>query len=81
MLEHIPLPYFTAYKRFYNYVKSTTEWNLTPLQDKLRNTEYYYSVMRLYDSISEVKTYQGLRSFEEFAGVRFAELGCPIENL
>lgn len=81
MLEHIPLPYFTAFKRFYNYIKSTTEWKLTPLEDKLKNTEYYYNVMRLYDSISEVKPYKGLRSFESFSGLRFAELGCPIENL
>lgn len=45
-IEHIPLPYFVAYKRFYNYIKSTTKWNLTPVADKLRNTEYYFNVMR-----------------------------------
>lgn len=81
LLEYIPLPYFTAFKRFYNYIKSTTEWNLTPLEDKLKNTEYYYNVMRLYNTIAEVKPYKGLRSFENFSGLRFAEKGCPIENL
>jgi hypothetical protein len=63
LLDHIPLPYFAAFKRFYNYIKATTEWKLTPLEDKLKNTEYYYNVMRLHDSISEVKPYKGLRSF------------------
>lgn len=81
LLDHIPLPYFTAYKRFFNYIKTTTEWKLTPFEDKLRNTEYYYNVMRLYDTISEVKSYKGFRSFERFSGIHFAELGCPIENL
>jgi hypothetical protein len=81
LLEHIPLPYYPAYRRFYNYIKSTTEWNLTPLFDKLRNTEYYYNVMRLYDTISEAKPYKALRAYEVFTSVRFAELGCPIENL
>ncbi len=37
--------------------------------------------MRLYNSIAEIKPYKGLRSFEAFSGLRFAELGCPIENL
>jgi tRNA U38,U39,U40 pseudouridine synthase TruA len=81
LLEYIPLPYFSAFKRFYNYIKTTTEWNLTPLEDKLKNTEYYYNVMRLYNTIAEVKPYKGLRSFENFSGLRFAEKGCPIENL
>lgn len=81
LLDYIPLPYFSAFKRFYNYIKTTTEWNLTPLEDKLKNTEYYYNVMRLYNTIAEVKPYKGLRSFEKFSGLRFAEMGCPIENL
>lgn len=62
-LEVIPLPYFSAFKRFYNYIKSTTEWNLTPLQEKLKNTEYYHNAMRMQDSLEEVKTYIGLRNF------------------
>jgi len=37
-IEVLPLPYFTAYQRFYNYIKATTDWNLTPLADKLKNT-------------------------------------------
>jgi len=36
-LEHLPLPYFVVYKRFYNYIKATTTWNLKPLAEKLVN--------------------------------------------
>ena len=36
-LDQLPLPYYVAYKRFFNYIKATTTWNLTPLEEKLTN--------------------------------------------
>lgn len=80
-IEHIPLPYFVAYKRFYNYIKSTTKWNLTPIADKLRNTEYHFNVMRHYDTLLTVKPYRALREFEQFSEMSFVTKGAPIENL
>lgn len=81
-IEVLPLPYWAAYQRFFNYIRATTDWNLTPLADKLRNTEYYYSAMRQYDSISRSsRSYRRLREFERFAGVTFAQKGAPINNL
>jgi hypothetical protein len=60
----LPLPYYLAYQRFFNYIKATTDWNLAPLADKLRNTEYYFSAMRQYDSISRSsRSYRKLREF------------------
>lgn len=77
-LDVIPLPYFVAYKRFYNYIKTTTEWNLTPLTDKLRNTEYYFNVMRGYDGLYSIETYKKLTEFEKFTQTHLCEHGNPI---
>lgn len=81
LLDHIPLPYYPAFRRFHNYIKATTDWNLTPLHEKLLNTEYYYDVMRLYDSHSQVKPYKALREYEKFTSVSFIARGAPVENL
>jgi hypothetical protein len=80
-IDHLPLPYFVVFKRFYNYIKATTDWNLAPLFDKLRNTEYYYNAMRQEDSALRVRPYRNLRCFEDFAGVGFNDRGAPIDNL
>ena len=37
-LDIIPVRYFQLYKRFYNSIKVSTEWNLKPFEDKLANT-------------------------------------------
>ena len=37
-VDYIPLQLFQHYKRFYNYMKITTEWNLKPIAEKLSNT-------------------------------------------
>lgn len=60
-IDTLPLPYFTAFKRFYNYIKATTEWDLTPLADKLKNIEYYHSAMRQYETINRIRSYRKLR--------------------
>ena len=80
-IEILPLPYFTAYKRFYNYIANTTEWNLKPLKDKLANTEYYHNVLRGMDSQLENPTYKQLLDFQNFVQADFAETTCPIDNL
>lgn len=80
-LEFIPLPYYIAFRRFYNSIKVSTKWNLTPIAEKLRNTQYYFNVMRLYDSMYGVLTYRQIRQFEEFTKVSMTDKGAPIENL
>ena len=62
-LDYLPLPYYPAYQRFHNYIKATTEWDLTPLTDKLKNTENYYSGMRQEDGLKRVRTFGKMREF------------------
>lgn len=59
-LDWIPLPYFISYKRFYNYIKNTTTWNLKPVLDKLVNTECYFDVARYKDKFRNIRAYKKL---------------------
>lgn len=81
-IQYLPLPYFLSYKRFYNYIKATTEWKLKPVEDKLRNTQYYYSALRQEDSLLRVKTYRKMKEFQKFAEMSFSQKGgAPVANL
>ena len=45
-LDYFPVSYFQDYKRFYNYLKYTTEWNIDVIKDKLFNSECFINSRR-----------------------------------
>ena len=49
-------------------MKTTTEWDLTPIEDKLKNTEYYFDSKRCTDGFYQIGMYKSFRKYLEFSG-------------
>ena len=86
-LEELPLRYFQDYKRFFNYVRITApDWDLQPIEEKLTNTEIFYSADRLETYSMDKPSYRKWKSFASFAqnGVlpySLFKMGMPIKNI
>lgn len=70
------MPYFQVFKRFYKYIKVTVpEWDLTPIEQKLKNTEYYFDVLRGKDAFYNISVYRNLMKH-----YKFSEILSPFEH-
>lgn len=49
-------------------MKVTTDWDLTPIEQKLRNTEYYFDVLRGTDKFHNIPVYRDLMKYFKFMG-------------
>ena len=67
-LNHVPIPYYQAVRRFYYYMRvSAPEWDLTPIEEKLKNTEFYYNALRGTDQFYNVTFYRNLMKYFKFS--------------
>lgn len=75
-INHIPMPYYQAVRRFYNYMRvAAPEWDLTPIEEKLKNTEFMFDAKRGKDKFFKVNFYQGLMKY-----FKFSEQISPFEH-
>lgn len=81
-MNHIPIPHYQAVRRFYQYMKvSAPEWDLTPIEEKLKNTEFYYDALRAKDSFYHIKFYNNMQKYFDFSTqISPFEHTLPIEN-
>lgn len=82
-INHVPIPYYQAIRRFYHYMRvAAPEWDLTPIEDKLKNTEFYFNATRATDTFHNISFYKNLMKYFKFSTqISPFEHTLPIENL
>ena len=67
-LNHIPIPYYQSMKRFYNYMRvAAPDWDLTAIEEKLKNTEFMFDAKRGRDKFFKAHFYGGLMKYFNFS--------------
>lgn len=67
-INHVPIPYYQAVRRFYHYMRvAAPEWDLTPIEEKLKNTEFYFNAMRGKDKFFSISFYKNLNKYFTFS--------------